>query len=186
MRQQRLQRRGDRLTQEDGPSVPQSPAVKQAFLASCTPIEAHSKLAEMNEFILHERLAAGSADLGRHGICRVLLKNQAHFLWIVLVPEVPASVVELHHLSEAEYTSVAQSIRTFSALVEENFPVDKINVASIGNQVNQLHIHVVGRRKDDIAWPGVVWACTEKLAYDPAEWLRRQEVIRQAMLSGDA
>ena len=139
----------------------------------------------MNDFILHERLAAGSADLGRHGICRVLLKNHAHFLWIVLVPEVPASVVELHHLSEAEYVSVTQSIRVFSALVEENFPVDKINVASIGNQVNQLHIHVVGRRKDDIAWPGVVWACSEKLSYEADEWTRRQEIIRQAMMARD-
>ena len=107
----------------------------------------------------------------------MLLKNQAHFLWLVLVPEVPSNVTELHHLSEAEYAAVTKSIRAFSAFVEANFPVDKINVAAIGNQVRQLHIHVVGRREDDVAWPGVVWACSEKRAYEPAEWARLQGVI---------
>lgn len=151
--------------------------VAQAFRLNVTPPRA--LLAIMNEFHLHERLAAGSADLGRHGICRVLLKNQAHFLWIVLVPEVAKTITELHHLSEDDYRAVTFSMRAFSAFVEENFAVDKINVASIGNQVRQLHIHVVGRKQDDIAWPGVVWACSEKLPYEPAEWARRQNLIRE-------
>ena len=139
----------------------------------------HAQLEVMNEFQLNERLAAGSVDLGRHGICRVLLKNQAHFLWIVLVPEVPETITELHHLSEDDYRAVMFSIRAFSAFVEASFAVDKINVASIGNQVRQLHIHVVGRKQDDIAWPGVVWACSEKLHYESAEWTRRQNLIRE-------
>jgi hypothetical protein len=36
-------------------------------------------------------------------------------------------------------------------------PVEKLNVAAIGNIVAQLHVHVVGRRADDPAWPGPVW-----------------------------
>lgn len=132
----------------------------------------------MTEFTLHERLAAGSADLGTHGICRVLLKNNAHFLWLLLVPEVAASVTELHHLTEEQYASVMNSIRAASVFVEQNFPVDKLNVAAIGNQVPQLHIHIVGRRKDDIAWPGVVWSCTEKKAHEPTQWLELQHKLR--------
>lgn len=132
----------------------------------------------MTEFTLHERLAAGSADLGTHGICRVLLKNNAHFLWLLLVPEVAESVTELHHLTEEQYASVTSSIRTISAFVEQNFPVDKLNVAAIGNQVSQLHIHIVGRRKDDVAWPGVVWACSEKQAYETTSWQQLQETLR--------
>ena len=100
--------------------------VAQAFRLNVTPPRA--LLAIMNEFHLHERLAAGSADLGRHGICRVLLKNQAHFLWIVLVPEVAKTITELHHLSEDDYRAVTFSMRAFSAFVEENFAVDKINI----------------------------------------------------------
>lgn len=132
----------------------------------------------MTEFTLHERLAAGSADLGTHGICRVLLKNNAHFLWLLLVPEVADSVTELHHLTEEQYASVTRSIRTISAFVEQNFPVDKLNVAAIGNQAPQLHIHIVGRRKDDVAWPGVVWACSEKQTYDTTAWEQLQEALR--------
>ena len=113
-------------------------------------------------FALHDRLARGSFDLGVHGICRVLLKDQAHFPWILLVPEVDASVTELHQLSSAQFQFVCESMRLFSAGMAEWPGVEKVNVAAIGNQVSQLHIHIVGRHQADIAWPGVVWSCAEK------------------------
>jgi len=34
---------------------------------------------------------------------------------------------------------------------------DKINIGMLGNVVSQLHIHVVLRKIDDVAWPGPVW-----------------------------
>ena len=42
-------------------------------------------------------------------------------------------------------------------IAQAHFAIDKINVASIGNVVSQLHIHVIGRRRDDAYWPDVVW-----------------------------
>ena len=116
-------------------------------------------------FQLHERLARGSFDLGVQGICRVLLKDQAHFPWVLLVPEVSAEVTELHQLTADQYQSVCASIQIFSRGMAEWPGVEKVNVAAIGNQVSQLHIHIVGRHSGDIAWPGVVWACAEKQAY---------------------
>lgn len=130
-------------------------------------------------FTLNERLANGSADIGRHGICRVLLKNNAHFLWVLLVPEVPAEVTELHHLDEAEYASVCASIRVFSQWMEQQPGVEKVNVAAIGNQVRQLHIHIVGRHSQDIAWPGVIWACSEKLAYSAERFEEIQASLKE-------
>lgn len=132
-------------------------------------------------FILHERLARGCVDLGVHGICRVLLKDQAHFPWILLVPEVPLKVTELHHLSADLYQQVCESIREFSAGMARWPGIEKVNVAAIGNQVPQLHIHIVGRHSGDIAWPGVVWSCAEKRAYEPAERDRHCEHIRSWM-----
>lgn len=120
-------------------------------------------------FALHERLARGSFDLGVHGICRVLLKDQAHFPWILLVPEVDTTVVDLHHLTTEQYDAVCRSIRVFSAGMAQWPGVEKINVAMIGNQVPQLHIHIVGRHSGDIAWPGVVWSVSEKQAYVAGE-----------------
>ena len=49
---------------------------------------------------------------------------------------------------------------------------EKLNVACIGNQVRQMHIHIVGRTSRDPAWPGTVWACPEKQAYATAEVAR--------------
>ena len=46
---------------------------------------------------------------------------------------------------------------------------DKLNVASLGNQVPQLHIHVIARRTDDAAWPRPIWGVAEQKAYEPAE-----------------
>jgi diadenosine tetraphosphate (Ap4A) HIT family hydrolase len=129
-------------------------------------------------FVLHERLERGSFDLGVHGICRVLLKDQAHFPWVLLVPEVDAAVTDLHHLSAAQYDAVCRSIRVFSAGMAQWPGVEKINVAAIGNQVPQLHIHIVGRHAGDIAWPGVVWACSEKQAYAAEEVEIHLERIR--------
>ena len=36
-------------------------------------------------------------------------------------------------------------------------PIDKLNVGAIGNVTAQLHVHVVGRRRDDGLWPDPVW-----------------------------
>ncbi|MEI9964521.1 MAG: HIT domain-containing protein [Caulobacteraceae bacterium] len=35
-------------------------------------------------------------------------------------------------------------------------PVEKLNVGALGNVTPQLHVHVVGRRADDAAWPARV------------------------------
>ncbi|MNR69298.1 hypothetical protein D3C85_1944470 [compost metagenome] len=32
-----------------------------------------------------------------------------------------------------------------------------MNVATLGNVVSQLHMHVIIRRRDDAAWPAPVW-----------------------------
>lgn len=129
-------------------------------------------------FQLNERLARGAADCGMHGICRVLLKDQAHFPWVLLVPQVAGDIRELHDLSSAEYASVCQSIRHFSQRMAEWPGVEKVNVAAIGNQVAQLHIHIVGRHSGDIAWPGVVWSCAEKQAYAAVDGQAAAERVR--------
>jgi diadenosine tetraphosphate (Ap4A) HIT family hydrolase len=44
----------------------------------------------------------------------------------------------------------------------------KLNVAQLGNQVAQLHIHIIAREKTDAAWPGPVWGKVSRKAYDAA------------------
>jgi len=45
----------------------------------------------------------------------------------------------------------------------------KINVAALGNVVPQLHVHIIGRRANDAAWPRPVWGVVPPLAHDPQE-----------------
>ena len=119
-------------------------------------------------FELDERLRAGSIELGRLGICRVLLKDNAHYFWFILVPELEGAE-ELHALDATSYAEVSFAMRGLAAWVAETFQPDKLNVAAIGNKVRQLHVHVVGRHEGDAAWPGTVWDCPAQKPFSPEE-----------------
>ena len=116
-------------------------------------------------FSLHPRLEAGTHLLGTRNNCLVLLKNNAAFPWLLIVPQVDESVEDLHQLSPEHYGEVAFLIRSVSHFVSEYFQPEKLNVACIGNIVRQMHIHLVGRSQSDPAWPGTVWANDAKEAY---------------------
>ena len=123
------------------------------------------------KFQLNERLAKGGFDLGTHGICRVLLKNNSHFSWFILVPEIDTEITEVHQLSDEQYVSINQTTRIVAKFISKHFSPEKINIGNIGNVVRQMHIHVIGRTTTDPAWPGVVWASSEKQTYKPASAL---------------
>ena len=116
-------------------------------------------------FTLHPRLAAGTIQLGRRPGGLVLLKNNALFPWLILVPECADKIEDLHQLDPDLYIEVTRAIREVSQFVSEHFHPDKLNVACIGNQVRQMHFHIVGRSPIDPAWPGVVWSHKDKQAY---------------------
>ena len=129
-------------------------------------------------FILHPRLAAGGFDLGGIGTCRLLLKNNALFPWFLLVPEVEG-IEDLHQLPAAQYHQVMLALREVSAFVSEHFQPEKLNVACIGNQVRQMHLHIVGRSSGDEAWPGTVWAFDGKREYTAEEVERIRQAARR-------
>lgn len=53
---------------------------------------------------------------------------------------------------------------------------DKINLAALGNQVAQLHVHVIARRRDDPAWPGATFGHPAP-DLDPAQADRRLRLL---------
>lgn len=128
-------------------------------------------------FSLHPRLAAGGFELGRIAGCRLLLKNNALFPWFLLVPEVEEGIEDLHQLDAAHYAEVMTAVRRVSEFVSAHFQPEKLNVACIGNQVRQMHIHIVGRSTGDPAWPGTVWAFDGKKEYTEAG---RERIIAAA------
>jgi len=109
------------------------------------------------EFEIHPKLVASSIEIGRFGGCRLLLKNNSLFPWLLLVPEVEG-MEDLHQLPQAQYEEVMAATRKVSEFVASYFQPEKLNVACIGNIVRQMHIHIVGRSAGDPAWPATVWA----------------------------
>ena len=135
----------------------------------------------MPAFTLHPRLAAGSYFLGRAAGCQVLLKDNAVFPWLLIVPEVPDGVEDLHQLEPERYSEVLELVRKVSLFVSGYFQPDKLNVACIGNQVRQMHLHVVGRSEGDAAWPGTVWASSVKAPWDPDRVAEIRDAARGAI-----
>lgn len=120
----------------------------------------------MKDFTLDARLAADTVPVGDWALSRVLLMNDARFPWLVLVPRC-GDCTELFDLSREEQQALIAEVTRASLAVRDLFASDKINVGSLGNIVPQLHIHVIGRRKDDVAWPGPVWGFGKAERYAP-------------------
>lgn len=94
-------------------------------------------------------------------LCQIRFQDDARFPWLILLPRV-AGAVELEDLSPHQRALLTEEIVRAGALVRElgalrDQPADKLNVAALGNVTAQLHIHVVGRRRDDPLWPDPVW-----------------------------
>ena len=124
-------------------------------------------------FSLHTRLAAGEFEVGRIRGCRLHLKNNALFPWFLLVPEVEQRIEDQHQLESGGYDEVMATIRSASLFVSDHFSPEKLNVACIGNQVRQMHIHILGLaaqegpRLERKPWP--YWMSPSKLSAVSAE-----------------
>lgn len=106
---------------------------------------------------LDERIASSTFLLGNWTLSQVLLKNNANYPWLILVPRVETQVLEIDDLPKALRYQLMDEISELSSIVKALFKPDKINVATLGNIVKQLHIHVVARYKDDMLWPHGIW-----------------------------
>lgn len=117
-------------------------------------------------FVLDPQLDADTHEIGRLGLSRVLLMNDARFPWLILVPE-RAGLVELIDLAPAERAQLWDEIARTSEALRSVFAPDKLNVGALGNMVRQLHVHVVARFESDPAWPRPVWGSGSAVPYAP-------------------
>ncbi|MCU7799513.1 MAG: HIT family protein [gamma proteobacterium symbiont of Lucinoma myriamae] len=121
----------------------------------------------MTNFKLDSRLANDCFILSESEQFVFLLMNNSLVPWFILVPKTDKT--ELHELDTATQAQVFSAINTISDFISNEFKPDKLNVAAIGNIVNQMHIHIIARYKTDIYWPGVVWGASEKQAYESVD-----------------
>ena len=107
-------------------------------------------------FVLDSRLQQDTLPLGDFPLCRLLLMNDAHYPWFILVPR-REEVSELFQLDAHDQQALWQETTLLAETLKDTFAADKMNVAALGNMVSQLHMHVIVRRRDDAAWPAPVW-----------------------------
>jgi diadenosine tetraphosphate (Ap4A) HIT family hydrolase len=115
---------------------------------------------------LHPQLAQDTVPVGDLALARVLLANDANFPWLILVPRRPG-LVELIDLEENAQIQLLSEIAAAARALKSITECDKLNIAALGNQVAQLHVHVIARRHSDAAWPKPVWGAAAPAAYDP-------------------
>jgi diadenosine tetraphosphate (Ap4A) HIT family hydrolase len=101
------------------------------------------------------------------GFCRVILNRH---------------VKEMTDLPPDERQRVMQAVYAVETALRELLAPDKINLASLGNQVPHLHWHVIPRFADDRHFPDPVWATARRSgtrhAVDTAMLV---EVLRQRL-----
>ena len=98
-----------------------------------------------------------SHAVGDLALSHVRLHDDARYPWLVLIPRVTAAR-ELEDLSRTDLATLTDEILLVGRAVRTlGTPVDKLNVGALGNVTPQLHVHVVGRRQGDPAWPCLLY-----------------------------
>ncbi|MGL4205557.1 MAG: HIT domain-containing protein [Aeromonadaceae bacterium] len=106
-------------------------------------------------FSLHPTLAADTVWLGDLPLSRVLLARESRYPWIILVPR-RAGIREWYELEDEAGVLLSESC-SIARMMQVSLMPDKLNIATIGNVVDQLHLHHVARFHEDAAWPKPIW-----------------------------
>jgi diadenosine tetraphosphate (Ap4A) HIT family hydrolase len=86
---------------------------------------------------------------GYPGFCRVVLNRH---------------MAEMTDLAVAERDTLMRTVFAVESALRAVLAPDKINLASLGNQVPHLHWHVIPRFRDDPHFPGSVWSAPRREA----------------------
>ena len=129
---------------------------------------------------LHPQLQHDTIILGTLPLSLVLLMPDAHYPWLILVPQ-REHIGDIDELSEADQQQLMQESSFVSRTMKTLFQPDKINIAALGNIVPQLHIHHVARFHSDAAWPAPVWGALPAQPYEAKALEQRIRQLQQAL-----
>ena len=115
-------------------------------------------------FQLHPVLQKDTVLIGEFSLSLVLISKDANYPWVILVPK-RSEVKEIYQLSLADRQSLLEESCLLASALVKIFKPDKLNVATIGNMVPQLHMHHICRFQTDLCWPKPVWGEISPGAY---------------------
>lgn len=120
---------------------------------------------KLDRFTLHPTLERDSHHVTWLSLCEVRLIDDARWPWLILVPQRP-DIKELFELPPLDQVMLTFESNLVAGALHGLEECDKLNVAAIGNKVQQLHYHIIARRVDDAAWPEPVWGYGTATPYD--------------------
>ncbi len=128
---------------------------------------------------IHPQLLNDCKILGRFTLCHLLLTLDANYPWFILVPD-RDSIKEIYQLNRDDQAQLLNESSLLSERIMQVFKGDKLNVAALGNQVPQLHVHHIVRYRNDPAWPDPVWG---KIAVKPYSETELDHLLSKLELS---
>ncbi|MDO5505796.1 MAG: HIT family protein [Pseudoxanthomonas suwonensis] len=136
----------------------------------------------MDGWHLHPQLADDTHPVASFELCELRLMDDANYPWLILVPRI-ADASELIDLDAAQRHRLTDEIDMAARALRVLMQPDKLNVAALGNMVSQLHAHVIGRYRDDPAWPAPVWGRAAARPYAPEQLVERVAALQGAIAS---
>ncbi len=125
---------------------------------------------------IHPQLLADSVPIIHLPVCAIRLLDDQRFPWVLLIPR-KAGLQQWLDVPPAMQHKIIDEIQQVSTAMNTLFKPRKINLATIGNQVDQLHIHCVARHTLDEAWPNVVWGHGIRSPYSTLQRLAKANAI---------
>ena len=116
---------------------------------------------------IHSQLKKDCVVLGRLPLCHLLLMNDRSYPWFILVPA-RIEIREIYQLETGDRRQLMDESCELSEFLIGAYAGDKLNIAALGNQVPQLHLHHIVRYVSDVAWPAPIWGRTVPHPYSPS------------------
>ena len=116
-------------------------------------------------FQIDSQLKQTSYPLTSLNVCDLRLVDDQRWPWMLIIPRV-AHAVELIDISPDLRAQVWLEIDHVGRVMRDQFSPHKLNIAALGNQVRQLHVHCIARFPEDEAWPNPVWGVGDSVPYD--------------------
>lgn len=107
-------------------------------------------------FAIDPVLLRDTMEVTEYPLCDVRLMDNKLFPWLVLIPR-RVGVSEWIDLEREDQHQLSDEIAICSHIFKALTTPDKLNIAALGNQVKQLHVHLIGRYQTDAMWPNPVW-----------------------------
>ncbi len=136
----------------------------------------------MTLFVLDTRLEADTFRIGESALNLLLLMNDSRYPWCILVPK-QAGLREIYELSTKDQSTLLIESSLLAKTMMTTFMQEKMNIGALGNVVSQLHIHHVGRRQNDPAWPAPVWGHSQATPYSSDNRKQNVQALSQSSLA---